>query len=190
MNESWRRIATRQLISSPWLEVTRDSYVLPNGQTVPEYYIVKRGDSAICVCRIGDNVMLVRQYRPGIQEVTLCHPGGRIEEADGSIVQGVLRELREETGLVPDEICALGKFAQIPAVETGYVHLFVANCTKVPDGAGEPDITEALSIELVPVVQLEHIIEVGAMNCVACAAASYRLLLDIAVGRQQPPVVR
>src|SRR5215469_5134781 len=97
--ESWCRITTRQLIISPWLEVTRDSYVLPNGQAVPEYYIVKRGDSAICVCRIGDNVMLVRQYRPGIRKVTLCHPGGRIEEADGSTVQGVLREMLEETGL-------------------------------------------------------------------------------------------
>jgi ADP-ribose pyrophosphatase len=152
---------------------------------VPEYYIVKRGDSAICVCRIGDNVMLVRQYRPGIRKVTLCHPGGRIEEADDSTVQGVLRELLEETGLVPDEIRALGKFAQIPAVETDYVHLFVANCTKASDGFGKPDVTEDLSTELVPVAQLEHIIEVGGMDCVACVAASYRLLLDTAVGRQQ-----
>jgi 8-oxo-dGTP pyrophosphatase MutT (NUDIX family) len=128
--------------------------------------------------------MLVRQYRPGIRKVTLCHPGGRIEEADGSTIQGMLRELLEETGLVPDEICALGKFAQIPAVETGYVHFFVANCTKAPNGAGNPDITEYLATELVPVAQLEHIIEVGDMNCVACVAASYRVLLDTAVGRQ------
>jgi 8-oxo-dGTP pyrophosphatase MutT (NUDIX family) len=129
--------------------------------------------------------MLVRQYRPGIRKVTLCHPGGRIEEADGSTVRGVLRELLEETGLVPDEIRALGRFAQIPAVETDYVHLFVANCTKASDGFGKPDVTEDLSTELVPVAQLEHIIEAGVMDCVACVAASYRVLLDTAVGRQQ-----
>jgi ADP-ribose pyrophosphatase len=69
---------------------------LPNGREIIEYYIVERQDSAICVCQIDGQVLLVRQYRPGIGKTTLCHPGGRIEKDDQSPVQGALRKLLEE----------------------------------------------------------------------------------------------
>jgi hypothetical protein len=74
---AWQRVANRVVLDSPWLRVTLNSFVLPEGRRIPEYYIVERSDAAICVCRVGAQVLLVRQYRPGIGKETLCHPGGR-----------------------------------------------------------------------------------------------------------------
>jgi 8-oxo-dGTP pyrophosphatase MutT (NUDIX family) len=176
MSKTWHCIDTTQLIDSSWLQVSRNSYLLPDGREVPEYYIVKRQDSAICVCRVGDDVLLVRQYRPGISKVTLCHPGGRLELDDTSPVHGALRELLEETGLVPDKVHELGAFAQIPAVETGRVHVFVVDCNRSAAGPVSLDATEDLSAELLPLAKLETVITNGDMDCIACVAASYAVL--------------
>jgi 8-oxo-dGTP pyrophosphatase MutT (NUDIX family) len=165
------------LVKSPWLEVSRDSYVLPDGREVPEYYIVRRNDSAVCVCCIDDQLVLVRQYRPGIQKVTLCHPGGRIEHDDRSPVHGALRELLEETGLAPEEVQHIGTFAQIPAVETSRVHMFLVTCTRTRARATDADPREYLAPMLLPISELWAVMSTGEMDCLACAAASYRVLL-------------
>jgi 8-oxo-dGTP pyrophosphatase MutT (NUDIX family) len=176
MKEAWQCTNTTQLIDSPWLQVSQNSYSLPDGRKVPEYYIVKRQDSAICVCRVGNDVLLVRQYRPGIDRVTLCHPGGRLEADDASPVHGALRELLEETGLTPDKVHELGAYAQIPAVETGRIHIFIVDCSRSSAGTARLDETEDLSVELLPLSKLEAAIANGDMDCVACVAASYAVL--------------
>ena len=165
------------MVNSPWLEVSRDSYVLPDGREVPEYYIVRRNDSAVCVCCIDDQLVLVRQYRPGIRKITLCHPGGRIESDDQSPVHGALREVLEETGLTPQEVQHIGTFAQIPAVETGRVHMFLVNCARTRKRATDPDLREYLTTILLPISELWAVISTGQMDCLACAAASYKVLL-------------
>lgn len=178
MKEVWHCTGTTQLIDSKWLQVSQSSYELPDGRKVPEYYIVKRQDSAICVCRVGNDVLLVRQYRPGIGKVTLCHPGGRLEDDDESPVHGALRELLEETGLVPDKVHHLGAYAQIPAVETGRVHIFIVDCSADSVGTSRLDPTEDLSAELLPLSKLKAAIASGDMDCLACVTASYAVLFE------------
>jgi 8-oxo-dGTP pyrophosphatase MutT (NUDIX family) len=175
--ETWHRTSTRQLVRSQWLEVSRDSYVLPDGREIPEYYIVRRNDSAVCVCCIDDQFVLVRQYRPGIRKITLCHPGGRIESDDQSPVHGALRELLEETGLAPLEVQHIGAFAQIPAVETGRVHMFLVNCTRTGARAADPDPREYLATVFLPMSKLWTVVSAGEMDCLACAAATYKVML-------------
>ncbi|MGE5286040.1 MAG: NUDIX hydrolase [Micromonosporaceae bacterium] len=172
-----RLTSTKQLVNSPWLQVSRDSYLLPDGREVPEYYIVRRNDTAVCVCRVGDELVLVRQYRPGIQKITLCHPGGRIEPDDQSPVHGALRELLEETGLAPEEVQHIGTFAQIPAVETSRAHMFLVNCIRTRARPADVDPTEYLATVLLPISELQDVIATGEMDCLACAAASYKVLL-------------
>jgi len=175
--ETWHRTSTKQLVNSPWLEVSRDSYVLPDGREVPEYYIVRRNDSAVCVCCVDDQLVLVRQYRPGIRKVTLCHPGGRIESDDPSPVHGAVRELLEETGLAAQEVQHIGTFAQMPAVETGRVHMFLVACARTRTRASDADSGEYIATIFLPMSELRAVISNGKMDCLACAAASYKVLL-------------
>jgi 8-oxo-dGTP pyrophosphatase MutT (NUDIX family) len=125
---------------------------------------------------------LVRQYRPGIKRVTLCHPGGRIEKGDPSPVHGALRELLEETGLKSDRVRRMGAFAQIPAVETGRVHMYLVDCSSLASDLAGLDTTEDLAIVLRPISELPALVASGEMDCLGCVAASWRLLLMLQGG--------
>jgi 8-oxo-dGTP pyrophosphatase MutT (NUDIX family) len=177
--KAWQLTSSKQLIDSPWLRVQENSYLLPNGAQIPKYYISERNDATLCVCCHGEQVILVRQYRPGINQVTLCHPGGRLEANDPSPLSGALRELLEETGYTPQAVQPLGTFAQIPAVSTASVHLFLIDCEAIQTTESCPEQTEDLSTELVSLSKLEELINNGQMNCIACVAASYRALAAI-----------
>jgi ADP-ribose pyrophosphatase YjhB (NUDIX family) len=71
---------------------------------------------AVVVDRAG-RVLLVRRARPpSIGSWTL--PGGKLEEGE-SLEEAVLRELREETGLRANVVCALGV---VPIAREGFAY--------------------------------------------------------------------
>lgn len=172
----WIRDTSRIVLENPWLKVREDSYSLPNGNKIPKYYIEERADSAISVCVIGSDVLLVRQYRPGLEKKTLCHPGGRVEASDSSAKAGGLRELLEETGYTPTTCDILGVFGQIPAVSTAKIHVLMVECAGDKKRSPTHDPNEDIEVEVVPISTLRDIIARGDMDCVACVAASYMAL--------------
>lgn len=173
MVSQWRRTARKTVLNSPWIRVHEDEYVLPDGQKLLHYFIWESSDSALCVCKVGeDNVLLTRQYRPGIEKFTVCHPGGRLESSDASPVSGAMRELLEETGYIPQKVTSLGTFGQIPAITPNRVHIFLVQCEPSPN---QPTLepSEKIDVELVPIPKLKELIASGDMDCVACVAATY-----------------
>lgn len=172
----WQIISSKIVLENPWLKVRENSYALPNGNKVPQYYVSERADSAICVCVCGQDILLARQYRPGIEKVTLCHPGGRIEQSDNSAVAGGLRELFEETGYIPQKWEVLGVYGQIPAVSTAKIHVLLVHCVDGAKRMPAQDPNEDIEIEVVPIEKLRDIIARGDMDCIACVAASYLAL--------------
>jgi 8-oxo-dGTP pyrophosphatase MutT (NUDIX family) len=80
-------------------------------------------------------------------------PGGRVE-ADESAIEGALRELKEEVGLIASPAAVLGCLDDYPT-RSGYV------ITPVVVWAGEhailaPDPSEVASVHHVPLAVLEH----------------------------------
>lgn len=39
--DKWKTLSSEYLFNRPWLTVRRDSYELPDGRIVPEYYILE-----------------------------------------------------------------------------------------------------------------------------------------------------
>lgn len=175
----WSLKSSKKVLESQWLSVSENSYILPNGREVPTYYIAERADSAICVCVRGSDVILVGQYRPGIEKTTLCHPGGRVETSDNSAIAGGLRELLEETGYTPRMYKSLGVYGQIPAVSTANVHILLVECDGEKQEPPARDPNEYIEVEVVPLSTLRDIIAQGRMDCVACVAASYLALSQL-----------
>jgi hypothetical protein len=55
--------------------------------------------------------------------------------------------------------------------------VFLVECEETSSGSNNPDLTEDIATELVPIAKLEELIAAGDMDCVACVATSYKLLL-------------
>lgn len=119
-----------------------------------------------------DEVVLVEEFRHGIQDVSLELPGGVIEASEGPLEAG-LRELREETGYAGASPVLLGSLCPNPAHFTNQVHfLFVAEATQV--GALELDSGEDIAVRTVPrsaipgLIQrgeITHALHVAAFHC-------------------------
>jgi 8-oxo-dGTP pyrophosphatase MutT (NUDIX family) len=71
------------------------------------------------------NVVLIRQFRHGIQDVTMEIPGGTIDEGETPEITAA-RELREETGYVAERIRLLARVLPNPVVQNNFLYLFAA----------------------------------------------------------------
>jgi 8-oxo-dGTP pyrophosphatase MutT (NUDIX family) len=95
------------------------------------FYIVDAPDWINVIALTPDNeIVLVRQYRHGIHEITWEIPGGAVDLGDSDPLLAAKRELEEETGFTSDDWVKLGKVSANPAIFTNYCHFYIArNCT-------------------------------------------------------------
>jgi len=75
-------------------------------------------------------LLLIRQFRHGIREVTLEIPGGLVDDEDGSPLAAARRELMEETGFSADEWESIGWVHANPAYQNNRCHFFAARGAK------------------------------------------------------------
>jgi len=127
-------------------------------------------------------VVMVHQFRHGIQDLTLEVPAGIIDPTDAAPIDAARRELREETGYVSDRIVPLGVVHPNPAMMNNRCHMFVAHDAQSA-GAPQWDGTEELTIETVPLDQIDDLIRSGAISN-ALTLVAFQLL---ELMRPQPP---
>ncbi len=117
---------------------------------VERNFVVMDGPDWINIIPLTDDgqVVLVRQYRHGVREVTLEIPGGMANAGEDPQLAG-LRELREETGYAARTVRALGSVWPNPAIQTNRCHFFLAEGVhKVAEP--EPDESERIEVVTVP----------------------------------------
>lgn len=99
--------------------------------------------NVVAFTRAGE-LLVVEQFRHGIDAATLEIPGGGCDE--GEMPEAAARrELREETGFVSEQWVALGSCTPNPATQNNRCHTFLAlDCD--PDGGLDLDPAEELQV--------------------------------------------
>jgi ADP-ribose pyrophosphatase len=115
--------------------------------TIP---LVEHPDSVVIVAVEGDQLVCVRQTRPGSGGVTLELPSGKLEPGETAI-EAATRELAEECALGADEWQDLGAFWAVPAYSTEFVHVYAAAGLWATAGAALDD-DEDIEVERIPLV--------------------------------------
>ena len=87
--------------------------------------LIEHPETVIVVAVENDEIVLVRQSRPGADGTTLELPAGCLEEGE-TPEQAAVRELDEECGLAAGSWRRLGSFWAAPAYSTELVHVFEA----------------------------------------------------------------
>ncbi len=128
-----------------------------------------------------DEVVLIAQYRHGLDEVTLEVPGGVIEPGE-TAADGVMRELAEETGFTGDAPVLLGTVHPNPAIQDNACTTWlVTGARKTVEPT--PDAGEDIDVVLVPRREIPAMLRNGQITHSLVVAAFYWLA---ALGEPRP----
>jgi len=128
----WKVISSKVILDNPWFPVQADTVEIANGKVMEDFYLVTPSDWCFVVALTADNdIVLVKQYRHGVEKTLLQLPGGFIDAEDGDVaveaaLKGAKRELLEETGYVTDDFIHLGSISGNTARYRNQAHLFLA----------------------------------------------------------------
>jgi 8-oxo-dGTP pyrophosphatase MutT (NUDIX family) len=107
-------------------------------------------------------LVLVRQFRYGIDDFSLEIPGGVIDPGEDFLAAGV-RELREESGYVGDPARLLGSVHPNPAMQSNRCHLvLVTNARRAAELDWDPD--EEFAITARPVEEVYALAYAGGIT--------------------------
>jgi 8-oxo-dGTP pyrophosphatase MutT (NUDIX family) len=161
---AWTVVESRYLYRRPpWLTLRQDHLRLPSGREIPEYWISEYPPWVnVVAVTAADEMILVRQYRPGIGAVHFEVPAGVVDPDDRDFEAAARRELAEETGYGGGRWTQLVSLSANPALTNNLTHSFLAEGVE-PLGQANPEATEDLRVHLVPVRELPRLIEEGEM---------------------------
>jgi 8-oxo-dGTP pyrophosphatase MutT (NUDIX family) len=161
----WKRKNRHTTVGSPWIKIHQDTYILPNGKELDDFYVVEEPDGVnIVPITPDDKVILVRQYRAAVDAVVYDFPAGFVEDNGTPLLEQAKRELREETGYTSKEWYSLGKAYSLPNRVDKVNHLFLAlNVTRSHEQ--DLDETEFAKWEAIPFDEVKQMLTNGDFDC-------------------------
>jgi ADP-ribose pyrophosphatase len=163
-------LSSRMVYDGRAVKLRIDTVRMPSGrETMRE--IVEHSDCvAIIAVDDKDNILLVSQFRKSVEKELLEIPAGGIEPGEEP-ADCVRRELREETGFLPQKVERLGGFYSSPGYCTEYLHLYLA--TDLVPSPLQAEDSESIRLDRVPLAQIPGLIASGSI----CDAKSIAGLL-------------
>jgi 8-oxo-dGTP pyrophosphatase MutT (NUDIX family) len=170
----------------PW-KVLESSYIrprfridkceLPNGKFLDATVFEFRSWANILALTKNREAVLIKQYRHGVREVLWEIPGGVVDDGEGPL-EGVKRELLEETGYTASEFVQVGKLYPNPALQTNTLFCYLAlNAEKVT--TQDLDDGEDIEVHLVPLEDLIPMMRRGEFPHALNVAALFQALAHL-----------
>lgn len=159
----WARARSEAVADCRVFRVRRDWSVDPLTQIEHDFYCIEAPDWInIIPLTSTEEVVMIEQYRHGIESVTLEIPGGMVDEGEAPR-NAAAREMFEETGYTAAEIIKLGKTQPNPAIQNNWIHTFFAPGAEFKS---EPvfDGTERTLVRLIPLSEVPELIAHGTIT--------------------------
>jgi 8-oxo-dGTP pyrophosphatase MutT (NUDIX family) len=146
----WEKLGHATQVRTRIFDLLSARFRHPVRGTERDFVIVQAPDWVNVVALTPDGrLVLVRQFRYGINEFSLEIPGGVMEPGEDPVTAG-LRELREETGYAGAPAKLLGSIHPNPAIQSNRCHfVFVEEAVRAHELEWDPD--EEIQISTEPV---------------------------------------
>lgn len=155
----WEVLNSGYIYQSPFGNLRKDAIQMPDGTIIQDYYVNEYSDwvNAIVLTK-DDQIILVEQYRHPGEDYYLEIPAGKIEEGE-TYAEGIVREVREETGYISaEQPILLGEFMVNPATQTNKVITFLIKDAYHAFNQ-ELDETEVIDVKRYPFESVEKMIQ-------------------------------
>lgn len=121
--QRWKKLRSEKHATTRIFDVTRAIYRHPQRDRDQDFFVINAPDWVNVLALTPDHhLVLVRQFRFGIDEFSVEIPGGVMDPGEDPIAAG-LRELQEETGYVGTKARLLGSVHPNPAMQNNRCHL-------------------------------------------------------------------
>ena len=169
----WQRLDSETVYTCRIFSLRKDHNRSPRDGREHDFFVLDSGDWVNIVPVTSDNhIVLIHQYRHGIDDITLEIPGGMVDPHDPSPLHAARREMQEETGYDSDEVISLGSIHPNPAIQGNRCFTFLArNAEKRCDP--QFDSTEETEVILVPYPQIPDLVRQGKISDALVVTAFY-----------------
>jgi ADP-ribose pyrophosphatase len=157
------------------MRLRSDEVELPNGTVLDAYYVRESNGFVIVVALTPErDVVLVRQYRYGVDDVIVELPAGSIDEGEDPL-DCAKRELAEETGYTAQRWEPLMAVPAEPVRSNSIVYCYIAYDARRTQPQ-HLDPTESIEPFVVSLDDLHAMLRRGALRAMSTVAAAYAAL--------------
>ncbi|WP_319202064.1 NUDIX hydrolase [uncultured Ilyobacter sp.] len=140
----FKHIDKKVVYKNDHFEISQEKLVLPGGKEVWWSFI--EGVDAVGILALTDDnkVILVKQYRPAVQDFVLEIPAGLIEPGE-SPEETAYRELEEEAGYRAKSMEKIYEYYSSPGISKSKTHIFLAkSLVKTKQSLDEDEFLEII----------------------------------------------
>jgi 8-oxo-dGTP pyrophosphatase MutT (NUDIX family) len=168
----WRRVHSDEGPDYGIFRVRLDTAISPRTGAAGRYVVLECPDWVNMIALTDERqIVLIRQYRHGIDRVALELPSGTIERGEDPL-EAAQRELAEETGYTSDHWTLLGLVLPNPAFQDNRSYHFLAEgARRTVEPALDPG--ETIDVELYPLSELHGLIATGQLDQALVLSAVY-----------------
>ena len=163
MAPGFTKISERVLHQENWFTFLTAEFDGPAGERIERY--VFRHPGAVGVVPVdGDDVVLVRQFRPAVEMEMLELPAGKLDVPGEEPADAARRELVEEAGLDAPEMVELARFHNSVGFSDELTIVYLAT-NLIPTKPMAVSVEERyLSVERVPLDQVLRLVAAGTIT--------------------------
>lgn len=159
------------------LALAWETHRMPDGREAHFEVVQHSGGAAALPILADGRLILIRQFRPAIEDYILEIPAGRIEPGeDGATCVG--RELQEEIGYKAGQLEKLGEIYSSVGFCNELIHLFLARNLEPVEQALEPD--EFIELQIMTLDEAMELMKHGELRDAKTRVAllQYKLLCE------------
>lgn len=169
----WSRLGSEIVYTCRIFSLRKDRNRSPRDGREHDFFVLDSDEWVnIIPVTANDEIVLIHQYRHGIDDITLEIPGGMVDADDSSPLHAARREMQEETGYDTEDVIPLGAIHPNPAIQGNRCHTFLArNVSKQFET--NFDTTEETEVVLVPYRQIPDLVRQGHITHALVVTAFY-----------------
>jgi 8-oxo-dGTP pyrophosphatase MutT (NUDIX family) len=173
----WNRKESEYVADCRVFKIRRDLCLCETRSEPQNFFCIEAPDwiNVVPITRNGE-VVMIEQFRHGVEGVTLEIPGGMVDEGEEPGA-AAFRELLEETGFGNGRLLSLGKARPNPAIQNNWIHSFVVlDVERISSPILEGN--EHTTVRLVRLEEIPALIANGTINHALVIVAFHKLILQ------------